>query len=252
MAIARKLFGVFPNAAWIPSSSSFASPLAVAGSIGVKRGIAAPFVLDAKARRRVEWSWLDATSRRGVYSCPKKPSFCLFGSSAVSVGAARLVSRHGRAHRRARGGASQRERSRARPRARAVGARSLARERRGLPRGDGRVGVVGGGGGAGAAPDAGRRRIAAEAWSPPSAAQRAVRRRSTFRPRPEDRAPHPRRRSRHPRARFPVTLPLRRVQLRQRARAPAALAAPPGAARLGDDRGPRHAAAVDAAVADGR
>jgi hypothetical protein len=38
------MFGVMPKAAWIRSSSSFASPVAVAGSSGVKRGIAAPFV----------------------------------------------------------------------------------------------------------------------------------------------------------------------------------------------------------------
>src|SRR5262249_35806095 len=56
LAIARKLFGVSPNAAWIRSSSSFASPVAVAGSIGVKRGITAPFVGDATRRRRLEWS----------------------------------------------------------------------------------------------------------------------------------------------------------------------------------------------------
>src|SRR6266705_2130048 len=37
------MFGVMPSAAWTPSSSSFAWPVAVVGSMGVKRGIAAPF-----------------------------------------------------------------------------------------------------------------------------------------------------------------------------------------------------------------
>src|SRR4029453_13609537 len=79
LAIARKLFGVLPNAAWIPSSSSFASPVAVVGSIGGKRGMAAPFVGDATDRRRLEWSCLDATSHRRACSCPRRPLFCLFG-----------------------------------------------------------------------------------------------------------------------------------------------------------------------------
>src|SRR5262249_9432974 len=68
----------------------------------------------------------------------------------------------------------------------------------------------------------------------------------------QGRARHRRGRSRHPRAGFSLPLPLRRVQLPQRARASAALTSPTGAARLGRGRGPRHATPVDAAVADGR
>src|SRR5712691_4388758 len=44
------MFGVMPSAAWMPSSSSFAWPVAVVGSMGVKRGISVPFGREGRRR----------------------------------------------------------------------------------------------------------------------------------------------------------------------------------------------------------